>query len=231
MTEIDMNRIDVMSHEQAVSTNAVERYLLGELTDKERDAFEAHYFDCKTCFEQVQLGGEFLHHARQVLDAEPARDPQPERNWLAGILGDFRRPAMAFMTAMLLCAVGIGVYQSREIADLKAPRVEARYMLAGDARGGPVQVLKVARNAALSLRVEYLRKPEFVSYRAQVLSEQGRVKYSISVPTSQTDDSVTVSLPADALTPGVYKLVVLGVAADGTQTEAGHGNFELQFAN
>jgi hypothetical protein len=41
---------DIMSHDQAVSSQAAERYVLGELTSSERDAFESHFFDCAVCF-------------------------------------------------------------------------------------------------------------------------------------------------------------------------------------
>lgn len=226
------NEVEVMTHEQAVKIQAVERYFLGELTDEQRDAFEAHYFDCKECFDQVQLSQDFQHHARAVLEDEPARDPEPEAapGWLAALLGDFRRPAMAFVSAMLLFAVGTGLYQHSEIASLKAPRVETTFMLAGESRGS-AKLVQVSRDSTLSLRVEFNRKPEFVSYRAQLVSESGKVKDSLPIPSGETDDSVTVSLPASALDPGNYALVVLGLTPDGRQTAVGSGSFELRFTN
>lgn len=45
-----------MTHDEAVSTMAAERYHLGEMGDAERDAFEAHYFDCQECAEEVRTG-------------------------------------------------------------------------------------------------------------------------------------------------------------------------------
>jgi len=38
-----------VTHDEAVSTMATERYMLGELSAEDRDAFEAHYFDCEVC--------------------------------------------------------------------------------------------------------------------------------------------------------------------------------------
>ncbi|HLW55644.1 MAG TPA: zf-HC2 domain-containing protein [Candidatus Angelobacter sp.] len=219
------NESEIMSHEQAVSTQAAERYLLGELSQERRNAFEAHYFDCEPCFKQVQTTQDFLHHAGQVLD------PAPEPGWWARLLGDFRRPALAFVSAMLLCAVGIGGYQRFVIAGLKAPRVEARYVLTEGSRGGSARVVQVSRTSALSLRVEFLRKPEFVSYRAQIVSESGKVRQSFAVPASQTEDSVNVSVPADSLTSGKYSLVIYGISADGRKSETGRGNFNLQFTD
>lgn len=216
---------DAMSHEQAVRSQAVERYVLAELTQEEREAFESHYFDCPACFEQVKLGTQFLRHAREVLD------PEPEKGWLARALGDLRRPAPAFASAMLLLAVGVGGYQHVAIADLKAPRIESRYMLTGDQRGGPAKKVRVSRNAGLSLNLEFTRKPEFTSYQAQIVTESGKVKATIPIPASASDDLVTVTLPANALAAGRYAMVVYGLTQDGNKSEAGRGEFDLQFAN
>jgi Putative zinc-finger len=218
----DMN--NVMSHEQAVSKQAAERYVLAELSQEEREAFEGHYFDCPACFEQVQLGAEFLHHTRDVLD------PEPEKGWLARMLGDLRRPAPAFASAALLIAVGTGLYQRVQLADLKAPRLESHYTLVGQTRGSAsAKVLNVSRKASLSLQVEFLRKPEFVSYQTQIVDASGAVKSKTPVASVVADDSLTISVPADALDAGAYSVVVYGVTADGAKTEAGSGSFELRF--
>jgi hypothetical protein len=216
---------DVMSHEQAVNKQAAERYVLAELSQEEREAFEGHYFDCPACFEQVQLGAEFLHHTRDVLD------PEPEKGWLARTLGDLWRPAPAFVSAALVLAIGTGVYQGTQIADLKAPRLESRYLLVKQVKGGgSAKVLNVSRKASLSLQVEFLRKPEFVSYQAQLVEVSGAVKATVSVPATFTGDSITISVPAEVLSPGEYSVVVYGVSADGAKTEAGSGSFELRFS-
>lgn len=45
-----------MTHTEALSSLASERYLLDEMTETERDAFEAHYFDCQECADDVRSG-------------------------------------------------------------------------------------------------------------------------------------------------------------------------------
>lgn len=45
-----------MTHTEAVSSLASERYLLDEMTDQEREAFEAHYFECVECADDVTAG-------------------------------------------------------------------------------------------------------------------------------------------------------------------------------
>ncbi len=215
---------ETMSHEQAVSSQAAERYLLGELPQDELQAFEGHYFDCQECFKQVNRGKQFLGHAREILD------PEPEKGWLTAMLGDLRRPAPAFAAAMLLFALGTGLYQHSVIADLKGPRIESRYVLTGDARGG-ARLLSVSRKAGLSLTVEFVRKPEFTSYRAQIVTESAKAELSLPVPAPVTDDSLTITLPADSLGAGKYSLVVYGLTQDGAKTEVGKGDFDLRFSN
>ncbi|HEY1912216.1 MAG TPA: zf-HC2 domain-containing protein [Vicinamibacterales bacterium] len=43
-----------MDHPQAVETLAMERYLLREMNDTERDAFEDHYFSCVECAQDAR---------------------------------------------------------------------------------------------------------------------------------------------------------------------------------
>lgn len=46
-----------MTHEEAVSTLAPERYLLEEMSEPERETFEEHYFSCVACADDVRTGG------------------------------------------------------------------------------------------------------------------------------------------------------------------------------
>jgi hypothetical protein len=222
-SEVSVMSNNTMSHEQALRSQAVERYVLGELTPEEREAFEGHYFDCSACFDQVKLSAQFLRQAREVLD------PEPEKGWLARMLGEFRRPVPAFATAALVCALGMGTYQQFVIADLKEPRIESRYTLTGPERSAAKPV-KASRNEKLALTVDFVRKPEFTSYQAQIVSDSGKVKVSLPAGAAG-EDSVTISLFANTLDTGENSMVVYGVTADGVKTQAGRGELNLQFAN
>ena len=65
-----------MTHQQALDGLASERYLLDEMTEGERFEFEAHYFDCVDCAEDVcepgwenhWRGAGTSHHLRFVVD-------------------------------------------------------------------------------------------------------------------------------------------------------------------
>ena len=63
-----------MTHEQAVSTLASERYLLEEMSDAERSTFEEHYFSCEECADDVRAGGLMRDGARAgLMKSEPGR--------------------------------------------------------------------------------------------------------------------------------------------------------------
>jgi hypothetical protein len=55
-----------MDHAQAAGRLLVERYLLHELGEEEREAFEQHFFSCRECSTDVILGSIFLDSGRLV---------------------------------------------------------------------------------------------------------------------------------------------------------------------
>lgn len=61
-----------MEHTEATETHATERYLLGELTPAEIDAFEEHYFDCPECTDDVRAGMLFMEGGRQLVREKAA---------------------------------------------------------------------------------------------------------------------------------------------------------------
>jgi len=56
-----------MEHQEAMSTLASERYLLGEMTDTERDSYEEHFFSCAECAEDVLIGDKMREGVRAEL--------------------------------------------------------------------------------------------------------------------------------------------------------------------
>jgi hypothetical protein len=53
-----------MTHEEAVSTLAAERYLLNEMTDQDRQTFEEHFFDCEVCADDMRSVAAMLQGAK-----------------------------------------------------------------------------------------------------------------------------------------------------------------------
>src|SRR5437016_6591666 len=204
-----MNHVP-MSHEEAITKQMVERFALGELTGEDREKFEAHFFDCQECFDEVRLTSEFLHHARYVLSREP------EKSWLARMTADLWRPAPALVSALLLCVVGTAFYQNHKIEMMSRPKLEARYFLGGQTRSPQNEKpIVVRRDVQLSLNVEFTPSNEFKSYQAQIVSDSGQVKYSMALNPQEVDDSVSVVLSPESLKEGKYNVVILGEPRSG----------------
>lgn len=77
----------------------LECYLLGQLTDSERDEFERHYFECDSCSSQLQIELTVQEHLKlQPPIRHPAKRASIRKMW-------YWMPAFAVLT--LLLATGI----------------------------------------------------------------------------------------------------------------------------
>ena len=218
----------IINHDEAIKDLMAERYLLGELNAADREAYELHLFSCDACFEQVKVGTEFVTHLRHIGTEDPQASLVP--GFMGRLMANARQPLSVTMFGLLLMVSGFAVHQRSEISNLKEPRAVVRSVLTGIAHGSSdVNPIKVPRNSALSLDVEYTPKGEFISYRAQVLSSSGKALHTVALPETQVGTTASIALPADALRPGQYSIVVFGRRSDGTQEEVGRGVFELQF--
>jgi hypothetical protein len=220
----------MIKHDDAVKDLMAERYLLGELDAADREAYEEHLFSCDACFEQVKVGTEFVSHLRHI----GTQDPQVPiaSGFMSRLMTNARQPLTITVFGFMLFASGVAIHQNSEISHLKEPRPEIRSVLTGIAHGSSdTHVIKIPRNSALSLNVEYSPKGEFISYQAQILSSSGKALHAVALPETQVGTTASIAVPADALKPAQYSVVVFGRRSDGTQEEVGRGAFELQFTD
>jgi hypothetical protein len=106
-----------MTHQQALDKQSVERYLLDEMPEIERYAFEEHLFDCEICAEDVRAGAVMVE----------------------GVKAGLRPPAAA--GASIPAAPAIGTVEPRESREPLAPR-EPRELR--EPRGSPRSPWRVA---------------------------------------------------------------------------------------
>jgi len=102
--------------EQISAQDIPSRYVLGELSEPEQDAFEQHYFECERCFEAVRTC--------QALQASLAR--RPRRNWLPW--------AACAAAAALLLAAGLELVR-RPVSPAPVPHAAVK------AAPAPMQLL------------------------------------------------------------------------------------------
>jgi hypothetical protein len=102
-----------MNHLQAVETLAAERYLLNEMTEGERDAFEDHFFACVECAEDVRLGALMRDGARAGFAGPPQTQPvRPRPLAPSARRAWFRRPSVALPWAMAAMLAMVAGYQA-----------------------------------------------------------------------------------------------------------------------
>lgn len=91
-----------MNCRDIAAENVVERFLAGELTEPERDGFEAHYFECDDCFALLEA----TRLVRPVLAEMPAPGS-------AGVAARPRRLAWVWLAAAAAFACVIAGYWPR----------------------------------------------------------------------------------------------------------------------
>jgi anti-sigma factor RsiW len=105
-----------MTHEQAVRTMAAERYLLGEMSELERYQFEAHYFECAECAEDVRLGAAIAHEVktdgRRSAPARTTASVSAARTRSSGGGGSWRTPANLLPWAATAVLALVVAYQA-----------------------------------------------------------------------------------------------------------------------
>jgi hypothetical protein len=94
-----------MNCKEVEEREILERYLLDRLTEPEREEFEKHYFECGTCFFQLQTGLALQTELRR----QPAMPARARRaSWRRGWVW-----APAFATIVILFSAGIWWYSGR----------------------------------------------------------------------------------------------------------------------
>ena len=59
-----------MEHQSVIDHQLVERYLLDELAEDEAAEFEAHFFACARCAEEVRRGAAFRANLKSNLSGQ-----------------------------------------------------------------------------------------------------------------------------------------------------------------
>jgi hypothetical protein len=188
-----------MTHDAAVKSMATERYLLEEMSDAERDAFEEHFFSCVECAEDLRTAELMRTGAREagrknVVAFQPKRQPR----WTV---------ALPWAAAASL-AVVVG-YQS-----LGAPRFDAPYALEPvtlrpASRGANAVVKLQADVQAVALAVEADAPAGTAQWLYELRAGDGRQVAAGRAPVTAPGSPLLLVIPSSSLTaPGRYVLVL-----------------------
>ena len=227
-----------MDHQEAVRRGAIEKYLLDEIPQPERDEFETHFFECQECADEVRTTATFLAGAKMELRRSHVPHPAraaAKKPWSA-ILS---RPAVAAPVIGLLLLIVVYQYMviiprfAGQSAQLKKPEILTSLSLSdGDDRDGAVPTAATPKGQPLLLSLDIPMAKRFSSYACVLLAPSGAVVWRLPVSAAQAKDPVTISVPLGPLGPGNYRLLVQGRANDGADPVAlANYRFTLKGAN
>ncbi len=187
-----------MDHEVAHKTQAVERYLLGEMPLEEREAFEEHYFACEDCAEGVRVGSAMARDFKRVLrEGVPAR-PSLWSSWL-------KLPSLVPSAAALCLAVVVGYQNMTVLPELRAPRtIGAAVILDGQTRSGLPKV-NVGDPLRFEMALDGLTAADRLRVELDGASGQTIRAGNVSAPPAK--QPLDVFFPG-TLDPGRYSLVI-----------------------
>lgn len=210
-----------MNHTEAVRTEAVERYLLGQLSGAECEEFEVHFFDCKVCAEELRVGAIFEENAKAAFQAERAPRVAAERqSWWSMI---WTRPWAWAPAAVALLVVILAGYQAivvipglrGELRAALAPQAMASFALAPISRGD-AQVREVPAQAQhYAIYMDATWDGSFAAYVCSVQDDSGATRFSVQLPAPPPGKPIEILLARTALPSGRYTVTVRNAAEAG----------------
>jgi anti-sigma factor RsiW len=213
----------MMDHAEATRRFAAEQYLLGELSEPEREEFENHFFACPECAETVEAATTLVANTRAVF-REGARFPGTAavpawKKWLRLEWGF--APAAALAGLLMLVVVGyqnmiqIPALRQRDESGALAmtPAIPVRA-----ARAPQAQTFS-RRKGMWTLIVAHEWEQAYSSYAAEIeRAADHRVALKTEMASTPTD--LSVSVRPEGLKAGLYTLTIYGLSEGSTERTA-----------
>ena len=225
-----------MDHNEAMHSQACEKYLLGELSPDFREAYEEHYFSCQECALHLRTTSQLLGATRQILAARPAAAApvaaRPSAGWLAWLKPSIVIPAFA---ALLLFIGYQNFVTVPHYKQLSSPAVLPMYsLIAGNTRGDQGLIFTVSPNRPFGLYVDLPADPSYSTYLLRLQDPSGAVAPLRSLTAAEAQKTQVVTFNPARLA-GNYALIISGLtnpAADpSAATELARIQFSVVFRN
>jgi hypothetical protein len=196
-----------MDHNLAAESQAVERYILGEMSPDERDAFEDHFFACASCAADVRAAAEFRANAREVLAAPNALAEERRARFA------WWDPRALVPIAASLALAGIVVYQSavripqlERLASASHPAASTPFALRSTTRAGGPQATRIPPGIAhFSVYFDLSGLPRG-QYEAAISDSAGRDLRIVPLPAGA--EQVNIQLERSQFPPGTYTITI-----------------------
>jgi hypothetical protein len=217
-----------MNHTEAVEKEAVERYLLGDLSKSESDEFETHFFECTECADELREGALFEENAKAVFREERsagageprARFEQARASWWTLM---WQRPWSAAPALAALALLCVSAYQALlvipglrgQLREALSPQAMASYVLPSLSRGED-RALEIARdNRFYALYMDPTWQGSFREYLCSMQDESGSTRFSVHIPAPAPGKPIQILLSRNQLPSGRYTVIVRNAATAG----------------
>jgi anti-sigma factor RsiW len=197
-----------MTHLEAVEALASERYLLGEMSELERQVFEEHFFSCSECAEDVRVGSLLRDGAKAgLLSTRQAR------------MVPWPRLGTEFVPwALAATLAGIAAYQSMwvlpELRREARPQVLAPIVLRPATRGAD-PVVDLQQGDAITLAVDVNAAEPVVELSYAVLDGAGVTVVAGRAPMPAAGTPLLLLVPSSAFAASGRHVLRLGDARVG----------------
>lgn len=204
-----------MDHRFAEQTHAVEKYLLNELTEKEKAAFEEHFFDCPICADVLKHDSISIANLKQALREEKpglatqrqaSQDLSRRRPWFA-----WPQPASWIPALAALALAAVVTYQNVvSIPALEKPRAFASTeVIAPVSRGGGHVNRIDRRNPMFALSFEVDQPQAYPSYICDFQAEMGKPILTVdSGKQNVAAFTLNLLLPSKRFPAGRYVMIL-----------------------
>jgi hypothetical protein len=220
-----------MDHNQALESQACERYLLGELAQTERDAYEEHYFSCSDCAEQLRTAADFLGASREIFAASPTPRPSMDSartglGWLVWLKPAYAIPAFAVLLFFIGYQNFVTIPTYKRAA---SPQVLPMHsLITANTLGDGSLNFSVSPNQPFGLYVDAPYDPAYSTYLLTLVAPSGLTTSlrSLSAAEAQKTQIITINPGNQA---GKYTIVVSGLAAPNADPSSAKELARLQF--
>lgn len=211
-----------MDHHLAVKEQLPEKYILGELSETERDDFEEHLADCSRCMDDVRTAQAFAVNSYAVFqeEAQSVAAGIPSQNTRSP--GWKTRWAFAFSSGLNLALAGAALYAfvalvpflKNQIRLLESPSVSEPFVLEGPTRSA-LPVFVVPRTASASFRLDLPQ--HFDAYVCIIKDAAGRTQKAYNLLAAGNTETLNLTVPVAGLHPGDYNVTLRG--SQGVQSQ------------
>jgi hypothetical protein len=213
-----------MDHNEAVQLQTAIKYVLGELSQSQREEYEEHYFDCGECAVDLKAAAAFVDTSREVFRHEAekflGREAATARGgWFGWLRPAFAVPVFAVLLLVVAYQNAVTIPKAKEEAAHGSAQLFASSfsLQMGNVRGGDEIKLQVPKNESFALKFDFTPARKLDGYIGQLQDASGRSLLHVNIPGSLTNKEAQLVVPAGLVHSGEYALVFSGDAGSNGQ--------------